>query len=183
MGLTADGLEKLLAKIDADADEYEALRQKLCRFFVWRGSSCVHADELADESFDRIAAKLDEGVEIENVSAYILQIARFVWLEFKRKYKEENFGEEAPELAIQHNFYDGVDIRIICLRKCVHEIAPEENDRNLLIGYYDSTYGDKIKNQRKKLAEQFGIKLNSLKVKMFRLREKLENCINDCLGE
>lgn len=183
VGLTAAGLTKLLSKLDNDADKYEALRLKLCRFFVWRGCSSVHADELADESFDRIAAKLVEGVEVENVSAYVLQIARYVWLEFSRKYKEDNFGGEMPVQIVQPNFNDGADERIVCLRKCVREIAPDETDRKLLIGYYDSTDGDKIKNQRKKLAEKFGIKLNTLKVKMFRLREKLEDCIKDCLSE
>ncbi len=183
MALTATGLEKLLSRLDDDAEKYEALRLKLCRFFVWRGCSNVHADELADESFDRIAAKMEEGVEVESVSAYILQIARFVWLEFSRKNKEDNFGDEMPVQIVQPSFGKETDARLVCLRKCVREIAPENDDRKMLIGYYDSTFGDKLKNQRKKLAEKFGIKQNALKVKMFRLREKLENCIKDCLEE
>ncbi len=183
MALTATGLNKLLSRLDNDAEQYEALRLKLCRFFVWRGCSNVYADELADESFDRIAAKLSEGVEVENVSAYILQIARFVWLEFSRKNKEDSVGDEMPVQIVEPEFGKETDERLVCLRKCVGEIAPENDDRKMLIGYYDSTFGDKLKNQRKKLAEKFGIKPNTLKVKMFRLREKLENCIKDCLEE
>lgn len=181
MVLTATGLEKLLSKLDDDAGKYEVLRLKLCRFVVRRGCSNVHADELADESFDRIAAKMEEGVIVEIALAYILQIARFVWLEFSRENNEDNFGDEMPVQIVQPNFGKETDERIVCLRKCVCEIAPENDDRKMLIGYYDSTFGDKLKNQIKKLAEKFGIRQNALKVKMFRLREKLENCIKECL--
>lgn len=59
MALTATGLEKLLSRLDDDAEKYEALRLKLCRFFVWRGCSNSRADELADEAFNRIAAKME----------------------------------------------------------------------------------------------------------------------------
>lgn len=181
--MTADGLEKLLERLGGDAEKYEALRLKLCRFFVWRGCTVVRADELADEALDRTAQKLADGVDVIKISAYTLQVARFVWLEFTRKNKELNFGDEMPEQSVEYDFVKEADERIVCLRKCIVEIAPDETERMTLIGYYDASAGEKIKDRRRRLAEQLGMKLNALKVKMFRLREKLEICIKDCANK
>ena len=50
------------------------------KFFEWRGS--FFPEELADETLDRTARKIDEGEVIEkNVIALALGVARFVFLE------------------------------------------------------------------------------------------------------
>ncbi len=71
--LTADGFETLLERLGEDktqaAEKYEELRLKLIKYFVWRGVSNLFADNLADETLDRLAKKLAEGVEIENINA------------------------------------------------------------------------------------------------------------------
>src|SRR5215510_7274409 len=82
--LTPEAFKKLLAVLDPDPEtagvKYEQLRHKLIRFFEWRGSFI--SDELADETLNRLARKIDEGEEIEkNVFALSLGIARFVLLE------------------------------------------------------------------------------------------------------
>ena len=60
---TATALERLLARLDADADRaaeaYEVLRQTLTRFFDWRGAH--FPDECADEAINRLARRLDAG--------------------------------------------------------------------------------------------------------------------------
>lgn len=184
--LTAEGFEKLLQRLDANqaqaAEKYEELRLKLVKFYSWRGCPYTSADELADETINRVAAKLVEGVEIESLNAYASQISRFVWLEFSRKRKEDNYGDEMPEQAVEPEMPDEPDERLNCLKKCLAEVAADPTDRELIIGYYDREAGEKQKEARKSLAEKLGLKMNALKVKACRLRSKLERCINDCVA-
>src|ERR1041385_8120686 len=81
--LTGVAFAKLLDCLDADREQagekYEDLRRTLLRFFEWRGAP--FPEEHADETFNRLARKLDEGVEIRNINDYTYTVARLVWLE------------------------------------------------------------------------------------------------------
>src|SRR5260370_41876259 len=93
---TADGLGKLLDRLDADreraGEKYEDLRRTLNRFFEWRGAP--FPEEHADETFNRVARKLDEGVEIKNFGGYCYEVARLVCLEsFK--------GQDSRRLSLE----------------------------------------------------------------------------------
>jgi DNA-directed RNA polymerase specialized sigma24 family protein len=185
--LTGEGFEKLLQRLDANpsqaAEKYEEMRRRLVKFYVWRGCPHVNADELADETINRVAAKLAEGIEIESINAFSNEISRFIWLEFSRKRKEFTFGNKLPEQTVAPETVEESDERLACLKKCLAEIAVEGKDRELIIGYYDRDEGEKQKEARKSLAEKFGLKMNALKVKACRLRFKLEKCVSDCLAK
>src|ERR671938_30866 len=61
--LTAEAFTKLLARLDPDreraGEKYEELRRTLVKFFEWRGAP--FPEDQADETFNRVARKLDEG--------------------------------------------------------------------------------------------------------------------------
>jgi len=183
--LTAEGFEKLLNQLDDDSrragEKYEQLREKLTRFFLWRGVLNLHADVLADESLDRVAKKLTEGVEIENISAYACEVSRFVWLEHTRKNKEIP-TDETPEPVSAPAPVDS-DERLAYLNKCMQEVVKDEDERRLIVAYYDPDPGEKIKETRRKIAEKLGITTNYLKQKASRLRIRLEKCIRECIAE
>src|SRR6185369_1081904 len=63
-------------------EEYERLRFCLCRFFSHR--QCRFADELADETINRVILKSSEE-QIENKLAYCYGVARNVYRESLRK--------------------------------------------------------------------------------------------------
>lgn len=186
--LSSSGFDRLLSKLDADstlaAEKYEVLRVKLVSCLTWRGCPESQADALADETLDRVALKLENDTDIENINAYACQVMRFVWLEHRRKHKEDQYGDDAPEQEVQPETPEDVDLRMICLRECLAKIAPESSDeRKLILDYYDAPDDSKTKDWRKTLAGKFGLSANSLKVRACRLREKLEKCINDCVGK
>ncbi|MCB1025585.1 MAG: hypothetical protein KDB79_14405 [Acidobacteria bacterium] len=185
--LSAEGFKKLLQRLDGNssqaAEKYEELRLKLLKFYTWRGCPDSNADELADETLDRVALKLEEGVEIESLNAYACQVSRYVWLEFSRTRKEDNYGDKMPEQIVEPEIPDDPDKRLACLKKCLNEVTDDDAEREFIIGYYDADAGEKLKESRKSLAEKFGLKMNALKVKACRLRVKLERCINECLTE
>ena len=156
---------------------------KLVHLLRWRGCDDSHADELADRTLDRVAAKLSAGEEIENLNAFAAGVARFIWLEHSRKNKAEAVGDDLPEIPVEPDleFLDDADDRMKCLRKCVVATFTDEEKR-LVVGYYDTDVGEKIKQARKRIADSFGLTLNALKVRACRLRMRLEACINKCLA-
>ncbi|HKU75720.1 MAG TPA: hypothetical protein VJR02_17545 [Pyrinomonadaceae bacterium] len=70
--LTAQAFIRLLERLGDDeeqaAQNYEDLRHTLIRTFEWRGAP--FPEEHADETLNRLARKLDEGVEIRNLRDY-----------------------------------------------------------------------------------------------------------------
>lgn len=185
--LTANAFELLLNRLDGDAlaaaEKYETLRAKITKSFAWKGCPETHADALADQTLDRVAGKIANGEAIENLNAYALQVVRFVWLEHSRKLKEDAVGDDkmpessvAPDIEILHE----PDVRLRCLRKCMVEVVSNDEDRMLIVGYYDADAGEKNKDARRNLAAKFGLTTTTLKVRACRIRERLERCINEC---
>src|SRR5512143_2285213 len=82
--LTGQTFQKLLSLFDPDPDiaaiRYEEMRRRLRRFFEWNRTK--DPDELVDETFDRAARRIDEGVEVRNVASYLTGIARLLLKEY-----------------------------------------------------------------------------------------------------
>jgi hypothetical protein len=134
---------------------------------------------------DRMAAKVGEGIEIGNAGAYAVQVLRFVLLELHRRNKEDAAGDDLPEVAFDPvlEMDEDPDLRLQALRKCLAEIVTDEKDRQLIVGYYDLKEGEKNSENRRQLAERLGLSPTNLKVKACRLRNRLEECINECISE
>lgn len=155
---------------------------KIAHMLKWRGCPESHADELADRTLDRVATKLAAGEQVENVYAFSAAVARFIWLEHTRKDKTDAVGDDLPEVAVEPVIeLDDPDARMRCLRRCVATKFNDE-DRQLVVNYYDTDADEKAKTARRRLAESFGLTLNALKVRACRLRVRLEACINDCVS-
>jgi hypothetical protein len=183
-----DDLERLLASLDSDktvaAAKYEDLRRKLLRFLYWNHS--VRAEELTDETFNRVAAKLKVEV-IENMSAYALTVARFVLLE-DSKYHRESSIDAMPEgvdsivepVDSERKIVEHMDhlVRIECLRDCRTKLPPA--DSAFVLAYY-SAEGEKQKDYRRRLAQTLRMTMTALRVRANRLRDKLEPCVIVCV--
>jgi DNA-directed RNA polymerase specialized sigma24 family protein len=186
--LTADSFSLLLAALDPDesraAEKYETLRYKLVNLLTWRGCSGSDADDLADHTLDRVAAKMAEGEVVENVGAYAASVARFILLEHSRRKREDAVGDDLPEIAVDPDLeiLRDRDDRLDCLRECIASTIPNPADQKIIIGYYDTETNEKNKHARKRLAESLGMSIGALKVKACRLRDKLERCVNDCVA-
>lgn len=184
--LTATAFEKLLVRLDSDptkaAGLYEELRLKLTKCFIWK-HNCPEsrADTLADDVLDRIARKLEQGIVIENLNAYACEVARFVWMEYLRKIREDVIDDVEPNIAVNPGVENDPDQRLLCLRECLPKVAPNPKDQQMILGYYDTESDEKNKVKRKSLAERLGMTMINLKTKACRLRERLEKCINECV--
>ncbi len=182
--LTAEAFAKLLAGFDANperaATEYESLRLALVKFFDWQGT--FFSEELADETFNRVARKLDEGVELRDAASYCHGVARLVLLE-SRKRPENRRAEfdEATNIAALPEQLEMLseNERRKCFDRCLAEL-PVEN-RRLVLSYYQHDKRQKI-DGRQAMADQLGLPLNALRSRVQRIRDRLEQCVRRCLA-
>jgi DNA-directed RNA polymerase specialized sigma24 family protein len=177
--LSPQSLERFLAALDADRDaageRYEQLRSKLARFFEWRG--CPFPEACADEAINRVMRRLDEGEAVQDVRAYCYAVARLVLLEsFKRQAKELQASTEFHQPAPTDD-PDDAEARVTCLRRCLGQLTAD--DRDLVRAYYAESGARRIA-ARKQLAERLGISINALRLRAFRLSDRLQACVRGC---
>jgi RNA polymerase sigma factor (sigma-70 family) len=180
--LTQEAFEKFLACLDTDREragqKYEMIRSKLIDFFTWR--DCLFPEDHADETINRVIRKIDEGEEIRDPSTYVFGIARMLLLEIaKSQAREQAALSQLPQPQPVEESDSQSDRQVECLKGCLQELPPES--RQLIIQYYQGESSVKI-NNRKKLAEMLGLQSSTLRIRAFRLREKLEACLNECLS-
>jgi DNA-directed RNA polymerase specialized sigma24 family protein len=171
----------LLARLGPDAESagaaYEHLRRALVSLFAWRGASTP--EELADETLDRLARRLDEGVEVHELPRFTRGIARLVLLEHWRRPEARGVPlEDVGHRPVPVDELD--DARSECLHRCLGELAPL--GRDLILEYY-SAEGRRRIDVRRKMAEGLGVSESALRNRAQRLRERLERCITSCLAE
>ena len=179
--LTQEAFDKLLACLDTNreraGEQYETIRHKLVKFFEWRGSTSP--DEHADETINRVARKIAEGEVIQNLQSYFYGVARLLFMEsLKERAREQAAIDQLPEpiQVVENN--DDSDSRLECFEKCMQNL-PAEN-REMIVEYYQEEKRAKI-DKRKVLAEQFGVPLNALRIRVHRIRAKLEDCVHECV--
>ena len=173
---TPDYFHALLNALDARdpdraAELYEALRRKLIRFFEWRG--CEFPEDLVDETFDRVGRRLHEGIDAKDPAKYVYGVARLVyqevWRESLRKERALKSGEWPPAPPPD----DPEDNPLLeALRRCLAKM--EDEQRRLVLKYYQS---DRHIQDRKQLSDDLGIPINALRIRVHRLRRRLEECL------
>jgi DNA-directed RNA polymerase specialized sigma24 family protein len=190
--MTEDAFNALLDCLDADRDcageKYEKIRQKLMKFFKWRG--CLASEEYADRTIDRVARRLNEGADLrgENPYSYFhgvaLNLLKEHWREPERE--QERFDELPQARAPFQNPFEQSrretekvekDRQLGCLASCVKNLPEDSLD---LITRYHSSEG-LIKDRRRELAESLKIPMSVLRVRAHRIRAGLESCVTDCL--
>jgi DNA-directed RNA polymerase specialized sigma24 family protein len=180
--LTKEAFDLLLASIGETEEEagkkYLEIRGNLTRFFEWRG--CPFPEDHADETINRVAKRLAEGEEIRNPAGYCIGVARMLLLEISKERAREHLaiGELSTDRPREPDDADS-EMRIDCLRSCLHKQSPD--NRELIIEYYQGEKGKKIEN-RKKLTDRFGVPINTLRMRALRVRERLQACVEECLG-
>ena len=186
VALTAEGFSKLLAYLDRDreraGEKYEDLRRTLIKFFEWRGAP--FPEDHTDETLNRVARKLDEGVEIKNLGGYCYEVARLVCLEVRKGNDSRNdpldtnqqntASANTTDLALER------ELLLNCLEACMNRLPAES--RALIVEYYQDEKRNRIE-RRKVLAEALGLRREALANRAQRLRDKLEQCVTNCFNK
>jgi RNA polymerase sigma factor (sigma-70 family) len=180
--LTPTGFSRLLARLDSDSDEaaaqYERLRATLEKFFDWHGA--WPPEECADETLDRLTRRLEDDVEIVDVRSYALGIARLVLLEWQRR-PQTLPGTNRPEIAnlsAPLSVEDEDEALRSCFDRCLAALPADS--RTLVLEYYVAERRQKIDNRRR-LAQMFGVSESALRNRVQRVRDRLEQCVHTCM--
>jgi DNA-directed RNA polymerase specialized sigma24 family protein len=176
---------RLLAWLDqgvnTNGQSYLAIRERLLGYFDRK--NCLNADELADETLNRVARRLDEeggNIETETPAKYCYIVARFVFMEYLRASEKEiaaldDIGRQANRMSPEDR--DRKERMLECLDRCSAKL--EASQRELIFGYYSGEQRVKIENRRS-LAQTLEITLNALSIRACRIRDRLENCVKEC---
>lgn len=180
-GLTREGFEALLDSLDADREKagvmYEAIRRKLIRLFEWRG--CEPPEDLADETINRVARRVADGLRFQAADpySYCCAVAHLVYKEVRRRAAREQKALESGDWPPPPPEDEPVeDRRLDCIRRCL-EVLPADQ-RRLILQYYQ---GESNIPSRKGLSQELGIPINALRIRVHRVRRKVESCVDECL--
>lgn len=154
------------------AEKYRQVRDRLESFFRWRGLG--DASGLADETLDRVARRVEAGeVRTSTPNAFVVGVARMVALEAGRKDRKD-VSIDDRSIAAPAPAEPDDELRLRALDSCLEGLVTAE--RNLVLGYYRDDGPGRIAG-RAKLAQSLGTTLEALRVRAFRLRARLEQCV------
>jgi len=174
--MTEEAFLGLLALLNADpvlaGEEYEKLRARLIYFFERKG--CRIPAELGDETINRVARKVEEGLEIEDVFKFSHGVAHKVLLEHWKDPKRE-WAQLDERLSSPESDPESEQQRLECMKKCLQSLPSEERDliiKNCTLN----------KKDRDDLARSMGLTINAFRLRVFRIRTKLHECREKCVG-
>lgn len=178
--LTQEAFDTFLTWLSPEREEaarkYEKLHRNLITLFDYRG--CENPDLLADEVINRVAERLTGAKENEIQSLnFVYGVARLVYLE---QFKKRKFVSLDEQIIVTEPAHLSDDSRQECMKHCLNLL--DNAERELLFRYYGVDAAAKAE-KREQLSAEYRISLNNLRVKVKRLREKLQNCQKKCLDK
>lgn len=161
--------DEFLRLLDADpqraATKYKDLFLRLVKFFEWR--QCESPKDLAQETILRVFNKAMSGdvtFNTDDITPYFFAVAHFILKEDRRAAAamgvQRPVDEFLPAATVDYN---QVEIRHD-LRRCLSAVPPDE--QQLILRYF--------KGERKALQRDFGLSDGALRVKVHRIKERLQ---------
>lgn len=173
--ITQSKFEGMLEWLNPDRDQavkkYEKIRRRLIEIMAGRG--CHEAEDLSDEVIDRVVAKIDDVTKnYEGDPAYYFYgVAKKVLLEY---WKPKPLPDP-PDPVWPPDDDEDDEWRLKLLEECLALLPPD--DRDLVLNYYSKEGRDKIV-YRTEMASKLGIGLNALRIRVFRIRIVIKDCIS-----
>jgi DNA-directed RNA polymerase specialized sigma24 family protein len=183
--------DRLLFALDPDrhraGERYETLRRKLIRLFSWRGAQ--EPEQCADETLDRVARRLVEGAAVPDVFGFCHGVAMNVLREHWRRSQREPLS------------LDGLPAARVPVTDPAVEARRQDESRGGKRGSSASTDASPRstprpgtcscaitrrrrvpREGRQRLAEELGVPMNALRIRVHRIRTRLARCIQGCLA-
>jgi DNA-directed RNA polymerase specialized sigma24 family protein len=187
-GLSQSVFDRLLAWLDdgteSHGERYLEMRRRLVAYFDRRNRPA--ADELADETLNRVARTLEQGgvIATRPPARYCYIIAKFVLFEDLRR-ERRYVGLDDRAIGVDRQPGAGAlaeddalrEQRLQCLDRCLELLKPEQ--RRLIVEYYRDSGRHKIE-RRRALADRLGISMNALAIRASRIRDTLSRCMEEC---
>ena len=173
--LSQEAFDALLNWLDSDREQaalkYEKIRRGLIKIFTGRG--CLEPEDLADETINRVTRKLKE-IEKDfsgDRTRYFFGVANKVHLEHLRR----RLPQAMPPPAADPN---RIELEYSCLERCIERLTSK--NRDLLLRYHGGD-GRAETDYRRTIAEELGIAPNALRIRVYRIRMSLKECVEKCI--
>ena len=173
-----EAFEKLLAWLDTDrdkaAEKYDKIHLRLVRIFAAKG--CAEAEDLADQAVNVVALKIDwlRQNYVGDPALWFYAVAKKIYQEWLKSFRVRPPPPPAPDNR-------PIEERCACLEKCLKKITTPD-EAQMVVRYHEGDGQVRIAN-RKKMAEELGISLNALRIRICHIQARLRPCIEDCLLE
>ncbi len=177
--------------LNSGGERYLEMRRRLVSYFDRK--NCLSPDDLADETLNRVAQKLEEKGSITDLTPahYCYIVAKFVFMEYLRRADRGLAGldelshsglpqSQVPEFFTGDADLDDKERELACLERCLNKLEPGERD--LILEYYQDEQRAKIE-RRAQMAARLGLSMNALSIRACRIRNKLEVCVRTCCRE
>ncbi len=173
--LRQEEFDRLLSWLDSDHERaglvYEKIRWRLIAILASRG--CAIAEELADETIDRVARRVIDiqSTYVGDKAIYFLGVMNNVHHEYLKR-------PPLPRLVEPNDDIEAKERVHLCLDNCLEKLSPHA--RQMIQRYYAESKRAKI-DLRKLIAQELGTSINTLRLRALRIRGKLQACIQQCL--
>jgi hypothetical protein len=171
---------RFLSWLDPDPERagevYNLFHRKLTMYFTGRGCG-VWAADLASETLDRTAGKFSDGGVIEDrePGRYLFHVAGFILREHFRRHKEAPLE---PDIAGTSPAIEE-PVAVFCCKSCLRRFSNDE--KTLLQDYFAGEKEGESKRIREEVATDLNLAPGALRIKVFRLKQKLTRCMTECL--
>ncbi len=148
-------------------EKYHELRRALIEYFGRR--RCRDVEDLAAEVFSRVIEQIRRGtrIEKEDPRMFAYGVAKNVYREYVRKnIRSEKLLQEiaSPPIIPAPNDLDA------CLKECLESLDPKERE---MIERWFLDADDRLE-------KDLGISRNGVRIRIHRIKKKLEVCYDDC---
>jgi RNA polymerase sigma factor (sigma-70 family) len=179
-----ESFDEILAWLNADRDVaatlYVQLRDDLTKVFTW--NRCNDPEGLTDEAFDRVARKVHELRKTfeGDPRLFFYGVARNLIREHPKKVKTQVSLDDAdlPSNPASATEAENANLLEECLHTCLQKLGSDK--RELILSYYAKDKQAKIRH-RTEMAQRLGTSVETLRVRVYRIRGTLEQCIERCL--
>lgn len=180
-----ESFDEILSWLNPDREVagtiYVQLRRDLAKIFTWH--RCPNPEGLTDEVFDRVAKKVHDlrRTFVGDPKLYFYGVARNLIKEIPKRIQRESSLEDAELFSTSQSdaAEETATLRDDCLRSCLEKLP--QGKRELILEYYAKDKQANIDN-RAEMARRLGISVEALRVKAYRIRVKLEKCVERCLA-
>jgi DNA-directed RNA polymerase specialized sigma24 family protein len=91
----------------------------------------------------------------------------------------ERLRKKLPQVVVTPpNDANRIELEYNCLERCIDRLSKE--DRDCLLRYYGPE-GRNETEHRRALAEELGIGPNALRIRVYRIRQTLKECVAKCV--
>lgn len=149
-------------------EKYHELRRALIEYFARR--RCRDAEDLADEVFSRVVEQIKKGtrIEKEDPRRFAYGVAKNVYREYVRK---DIRGEKILQEISFSSTIPVPNNPDACIKECLESLDP--NEREMLERWFLDQDDDQME-------KDMGISRNSVRIRIHRIKKRLEACYDNC---